>query len=219
MSTFGLTETCLEYFRGEVLLIRNRSPKSDISGSRVEIGEVIDSVPLEPVPTDPAGRQYLALERVAVPIGLELRYLRLFARQPDVVAESLNYVGQACSTASAITNVTRSSRWMKAESDGTFDVSPNPPKTSVAHPLLLSIDVGEKHCLKVLSAAVCAGKAYTSRFTTLGVFPEFVEDTIFGLFDYMSLFHDILNLEQCPDAIVMSVDFGLACFNKKKKDL
>src|SRR5262249_43903647 len=100
-------------------------------------------------------------------------------------------------------------------------ISIDPPKSSIDHPLLVAIDVRAEHCAQVLVSAMFARMTYTSasdvpevpEAVMLGLFPETViAPTIFGLFDYMSLFPQMLALEQCPDAIVMSVDFGLACF-------
>ena len=87
------TGVCLKWVPGEILAVRRRPDASDPVGSRFELGEIAESVPLEPVNDG----QYYAIERLTVPVGLELHFLHLLARQRDVLAESLNYLGKAAS--------------------------------------------------------------------------------------------------------------------------
>ena len=193
-------------------MIRSRTTTELPVGSRVELGEVKESVPLEPPPPgEPEGRRRV-LERITVPVGLELRALQNLARQVGVEAESLNYLGTRTNKAFLKQGSSKTLSWIKLESDGTSSVSATIPISSPTVPLLVALDVDDAHCIEVLRTAHAACQVYSAaeKITFTGLSNDIRAD-VFGLYQYLALASKLIELNRCPDAVVMSVDFGIAC--------
>ena len=200
---------CLEYIPGEILVIRWRSEEAQVFGSRVELGEVAGVILLDPI-----SARYRIIERVAVPVGLELRYLQMLGRQEDTLAASLNYLGQRDSATRVLSSGAYPGTYISAQSDGSCVHLLGTPEVDLDRPLLIAVDVDEQHCRRVVEAAIASSKHYghpNMRF--IGIYRDAASTTV-GLYDYLSLLADLTNFEQCPDAITMSVDFGLACLRR-----
>ena len=206
----SIATTCLRYVPGEVLSLRVRHVEEAAKGSRFELGEVIESIPLN-YPVD--GRRHV-LERIAVPVGLELRFLQLFARQGSTFAESLNYLGRNTS-ASVLNDRAVGSNdplWMIRDSSSAPSLSDSPPALEPWRPLIVAVDTSPAHCSQVLEAAAAALKLYQRRSSDMlvGICGS-ITATTFGLYEYLKLAAKLIDLDRCPDALVMSVDFGIAC--------
>jgi hypothetical protein len=201
--------TCLEYIPGEIVVIRWRSDKSEIFGSRFELGEVVGAIPLDPISS-----RYRVIERISVPVGLELRYLRMLSRQESVISESLNYIGECGSALQSVSARGYSGSYISALLDGSYAESREAPTLDLDHPLFVAVDVENRHCRKVLAAALASAKTYghpDARF--IGLYRDASSTTV-GLYEYLGLIAELIKFEQCPDAITMSVDFGLACLRR-----
>jgi hypothetical protein len=201
--------TCLEYIPGEIIVIRWRSEESEIVGSRFELGEVVESIPLDPI-----SPRYRVIERIAVPVGLELRYIRIISRQESTISESLNYIGEWNSATRSVSVNGHNGTYISALADGSYPQSFVVPSLDLERPLLVAVDVEEAHCRQVLAAASASAKKYGgSAARLIGLYRQASSTTV-GLYEYLGLIAELNKFEQCPDAITMSVDFGLACLRR-----
>ena len=200
--------TCLEYIPGEIIVVRWRSEEAEVVGSRFELGQVVESIHLE----DPSSGRRRVIERIAVPVGSELRYIGIVSRQQTTLSESLNYLGELASSASIRGDPVGS--YITAQPDGSFATSFDPRSLELDRPLLIAIDVEEGHCRKVLATASASAKQYGGADIRLAGVYRPARSTTVGLYDYIALIAQLNNFRQCPDAVVMSVDFGLACLRR-----
>jgi hypothetical protein len=183
--------------------MRNAKEGADRIGSRIELGEIVDSVPIGP---------QRVIERVSVPYGLEMRYVQLFSRQEDTSA-SLNYVGLPAATDTPRSHRTDSAKWMNWSKDYQI-VSDDIPRINSDQPTIVALDLNIDHCASVLATAAAASNAYriSKAPTLIGLYRP-SRATIFGLYEYLALAAELLKLPVCPDAVIMSVDFGVACLD------
>lgn len=209
-------DQCLRFIPGEILSVRRRRESSDAVGSRRELGQVTGSVILAGA-GEREGDQ-IVLERIAVPPGLELRYLGLHGRDPSVLVTSLHYLGQvsagaSTSTATPVRGVA-AIQWLHSDKKDELAQAPAPvydPK--LCGPVIVAVDCKEEHCRDVLGTVRKAWETYNDNNETLeviGVFRD-VRASTFGLYEFIETFAQLRHLAVCPDAVVLSVDFGLSC--------
>jgi hypothetical protein len=104
--------------------------------------------------------------------------------------------------------------YISAVADGSFPQSFEVPPLDLERPLLVAVDVEEAHCRQVLVAASASAQKYGgSEARLIGLYRQASSTTV-GLYEYLSLIAELNKFEQCPDAITISVDFGLACLRR-----
>ena len=201
---------CIRAIQGEVLSIRRRKPSSEPVGSRFELGQVTGSVALSTI--DEHTREQIVLERIAVPPGLELRFVALQGRDPSVLGSSLHYLGQRSAPVGTLDQNTSQVRWIQSNTESAFG---SVPPINSAAPTIVAVDCDDPHCRDVLNVASKAWSVYGQGHVDVnivGVCREVTAST-FGLYDYIETLAQLRMMPVCPDAIVLSVDFGLACLH------
>ena len=206
MAAAATPEACLKYIAGQVVVLRQRPGRdpTEATRSRLELGELVDSTPLEP--SDAAGR-YRAIELVRVPVGLELRYIETLSVREDVIATSLNYTG---SSAQADIDVVgpevHQSSWFTLGQSGSSleaglcDLS--------GKRVVVSVDVDGEHALDVLSTARKMQLSIPLADVEFIAIHAPVTESVVGLYQYAKAFGRLIEITCRELVVVMPVDFG-----------
>ena len=216
MDGLNSPESCLRSIPGQVIALRRRREQRRDEGRRstVETGSVVDSFALE-LPSD-AG-EYRSLDLIRTPPGLELRYLNVLQRNPNVLATSLHYTGQvAQQSAESVAQAPGYPSWVRLTPDlqlqGLADLGRLQGRNVV-----LTVDVSESHTKAVLTAAAkaanyCERSEHTGSLEFVGI-RALVQNNLIGLYEYAKAFAQLSNILCNRLALIMPVDFGRACLH------
>jgi hypothetical protein len=202
--------TCLKAASGELVCLR-RIDKEKREVARTEETTHPSNGPLSALFESREFPEFdFALQLIKVTPGSELGAMDRLRAEQDVIAVTLNYIGEATAPLKLRKPAPRRNEWWMLSDKQEPSASPHP---AGRHLRVLVIDVEPSHCQRVMKAVAVGARAVQNAAPIEIIGRSLDRDgaSLATLHEYVTLLLHAASIGGCIVAINMSVDWGVAC--------